>query len=293
MPHNHLFFRLSAGGGRIATPKGVIVLWYGTAEEIPAGFSLYSTAENLFIRGAAQGEKNTTPVGQNTHTHNVPGTELAGAHTHNVSVNTGVASSVTLPGYSDGVEVANPGHTHAISGITAEVSGHSHATPTSNNASHLPPYLRLYYIRQVQVSDLPVKSIIMMAVEPDDLGEGWVLCDGTNGTPDLRDKFVYAASSNGEVGLTGGNNSHSHVMGDTEAAGSHSHVFTGGTQGNGWAASGKSHGGSGNVLSVVSHAHSFSTTTSSIANHTHSMGGLNSKEVLPPYAKLYYFMRAS
>jgi hypothetical protein len=33
---------------------------------------------------------------------------------------------------------------------------------------------------------------------------GWYLCDGTNGTPDLRDRFVVGAGSTYSVGATGG-----------------------------------------------------------------------------------------
>ena len=36
---------------------------------------------------------------------------------------------------------------------------------------------------------------------------GWVLCDGNNSTPDLRDRFVIGAGNNFSAGNTGGNNS--------------------------------------------------------------------------------------
>ena len=36
---------------------------------------------------------------------------------------------------------------------------------------------------------------------------GWVLCDGNNSTPDLRDRFVIGAGNNFTAGNTGGNNS--------------------------------------------------------------------------------------
>ena len=36
---------------------------------------------------------------------------------------------------------------------------------------------------------------------------GWVLCDGNNSTPDLRDRFVVGAGNNFTAGNTGGNNS--------------------------------------------------------------------------------------
>jgi len=41
---------------------------------------------------------------------------------------------------------------------------------------------------------------------------GWALCNGTNGTPDLRDRFVICASTNYAVGSTGGAVSHTHTI---------------------------------------------------------------------------------
>jgi len=40
---------------------------------------------------------------------------------------------------------------------------------------------------------------------------GWVLCDGTNGTPDLRDKFVKGAAAGQNPGGTGGSSTHTHA----------------------------------------------------------------------------------
>lgn len=41
---------------------------------------------------------------------------------------------------------------------------------------------------------------------------GWSLCDGTNGTPDLRDKFVQGAGDTYAVDETGGVAQHKHVF---------------------------------------------------------------------------------
>lgn len=38
----------------------------------------------------------------------------------------------------------------------------------------------------------------------EDIPEGWVLCDGNNGTPDLRNRFVVGAGGDYAVGDTGG-----------------------------------------------------------------------------------------
>lgn len=45
-----------------------------------------------------------------------------------------------------------------------------------------------------------------------DIPEGWHLCDGTEGTPDLREKFIVGAGASYNPGDTGGSNSHSHLV---------------------------------------------------------------------------------
>ena len=40
---------------------------------------------------------------------------------------------------------------------------------------------------------------------------GWVLCNGLNGTPDLRDRFVKGAAAGQQPGTTGGAATHSHA----------------------------------------------------------------------------------
>jgi microcystin-dependent protein len=71
----------------------------------------------------------------------------------------------------------------------------------------------------------PIGGIIMwsgaLGTEP----EGWSLCDGTNGTPDLRNRFILAAGQPGfgfGVGTTGGAETHTHGGGATQP-----HTLTG------------------------------------------------------------------
>jgi len=45
-----------------------------------------------------------------------------------------------------------------------------------------------------------------------DIPEGWVLCDGNNGTPDLRNKFVVGAGNTYAVDATGGVLQHNHTF---------------------------------------------------------------------------------
>lgn len=45
-----------------------------------------------------------------------------------------------------------------------------------------------------------------------DIPAGWQICDGTNGTPDLRDRFVVGAGGVFDPGDTGGSTTHTHTF---------------------------------------------------------------------------------
>jgi microcystin-dependent protein len=80
---------------------------------------------------------------------------------------------------------------------------------------------------------VPVGTIIIWTDALSNVPSGWVLCDGANGTPDLRDRFVKGTSSGEAPGKTGGQKtwtmsttempSHSHG-GSTSSDGAHNHV---------------------------------------------------------------------
>ena len=125
---------------------------------------------------------------------------------------------------------------------------------------------------------------------------GWVLCNGSNGTPDLRNRFIVGAGSNYSVGNTGGSDTvtlnsnqlpghvHSvnltaasngaHTHGDTFAvslsdlttssAGSHTHTYS--KVNTGYARGGNSAG----FDTVGSQS---DQTTGSSGSHTHTISG--------------------
>ena len=53
-----------------------------------------------------------------------------------------------------------------------------------------------------RLAALPRGSIIVWTSK--DIPNGWAICDGTNGTPDMRDKFIVGASNNRDINVTGG-----------------------------------------------------------------------------------------
>ena len=127
-------------------------------------------------------------------------------------------------------------------------------------------------------SSVPAGTIVMY--NGSSAPSGWVICDGNNSTPDLRDKFILAAGSTYSVGDTGGSAdavvvSHSHGAGSygTNDAGSHTHGQGNMSTNN---AGGHSHdAGNFNTNTVSSHSHTQSgsgsgTTGTQSHNHYHT-----------------------
>lgn len=91
-------------------------------------------------------------------------------------------------------------------------------------------------INELQPKAVPVGAIMMWAGAIGDIPTGWKLCDGNNGTPDLRSKFIVgyndSDSDYNAIGKTGGTKTvtltegqmpkHSH---DASSAGGHSHTY--------------------------------------------------------------------
>lgn len=163
------------------------------------------------------------------------------------------------PPYEDGINAS-------------QLDGHpaSYFAPADHN--HDDKYAKINHTHTVsQITDMPdlanaVPSgiICMWSGESTAIPSGWHLCDGSNGTPDLRDRFIVGAGSTYKVKDTGGEASHKLT---TNEMPSHNHGFTGTSH---------SHTGSLNsatAASAGSHTHTMSEnlTAASAGSHTHAI----------------------
>lgn len=121
---------------------------------------------------------------------------------------------------------------------------------------------------------------------------GWLLCDGTNSTPDLRNRFVVGATSTYAVGATGGSAdaivvSHTHTATVTDSGHLHStNRFLGSLGGANTAYVGDNSGAGAASSGVTNSA----TTGITVSNSTVGSSGTNAN--LPPYYALCYIMKA-
>jgi hypothetical protein len=97
--------------------------------------------------------------------------------------------------------------------------------------------------------------------------DGWKLCDGTNGTPNLADRFIVAYSDSGDyssINNTGGSNN---LSLSTSNLPSHSHTVSVGNESSAHA-HGDSYTSTNHGMTSPSHSHSINNGNS---NHSHSV----------------------
>ena len=131
---------------------------------------------------------------------------------------------------------------------------------------------------------------------------GWLLCDGTNSTPDLRNRFVVGATSTYAVGATGGSadavlvshthtatvtdSGHFHSTGNPDTGGGSYFGVIGATGGN----STNRDGLVGGLVNSNTYQTNTKTTGISVSNNTQGVSGTNAN--LPPYYALCYIMKS-
>lgn len=191
----------------------------------------------------------------------------------------------------------------AISIIKPTVNGSNNSWGTLLNTA-----LDTIVTRVNEINEFPSGGIVMWSGTIANIPSGWNLCDGTNGTPDLTDRFIVGSTTDSgathDIGDTGGANSttlttaqlpaHTHSAGTlvTSSAGAHSHNFTAYRQ----------TGGSTSYQlteSVLEGPSARTKTTDSAGAHTHSISGStgsvgsgDSVDNRPAYYALAFIMKA-
>jgi hypothetical protein len=140
---------------------------------------------------------------------------------------------------------------------------------------------------------VPSGGIIMWSGSIASIPAGWYLCNGSNSTPDLRDRFIVGAGSTYSVAATGGSAnaivvSHSHTATSAVTDPGHSHAYRTGSGGPPY-----------DQVSIASqNSYDVGTSTRSattgitVATTVDSTGSSGTNANLPPYYALAYIMKA-
>ena len=144
---------------------------------------------------------------------------------------------------------------------------------------------------------IPSGGIILWSGSTGSVPSGWYLCDGTNGTPDLRNSFIVGAGNTYAVGATGGTAdaivvSHTHTASSVVTDPSHYHLQpnSGGAGGTITAPYGLGATGNGTYTGYSGTATAVTGITVATTNASTGVSGTNQN--LPPYYALAYIQKA-
>jgi hypothetical protein len=212
---------IESGGSQPEYPVGVL----GWATESVSGWDTDFSSTGRFLRGAAAAGSGGSNFGGSTHTHTINShTHVGFTHDHSLA-STGLSnpSSSQEAGTGSSTPRWLPRHTHPMDVVSANTGALGSADGGLTGAIDLePPNRRLRTLvntgggTQTRVIGLYLGDIASL----DPL---LTLCDGSSGTPDMREFFARDIGSD-SVNSTGGSSSHTHTTpGHTHPMSGHSH----------------------------------------------------------------------
>jgi len=219
--------------GMTNIPNSAVIYYKNT--DTPTGFARHSASDNRFFKGSATTSSGTTGGGT-TNAHAINHTHSTNTHTH--------VNSTSSPVYRSGDrKLADYGIDHCNSGTFSPRYDHTHPVVTGTGTQALntyegtkgagtiqPLYKKLIALQNTSGSHKrTVKGMIAIWLGTyATIPSGWLYCDGTKGTIDLKGYYVKNAASTAEIGTTGGANTHTHAAESHShtSSGSHSHTCT-------------------------------------------------------------------
>lgn len=261
-------------------PAGVIYIWPSTNASIPSGWERVTALDGKYPKGTANATNPNDTGGNATHTHTgTTHTHTMDSHTHSVSLST---CTYVEESPEDSSVLFYHSHAAVNSGASSG-GGLSSVACTYAAYSNDPPYYSVIFIQPTSGTPyFPDNAVYLYDGTDEKIGH--YLCNGSNSTPNLVDKYLKGAADGADAGGTGGATTNVHELTHIHTVASHTHgTFDSGlpsttSKGEGW-------GGTNTGVTNTSHKHSL-TPAAATATLTGTPELTASETVEPAYTKL-------
>jgi hypothetical protein len=313
---------LHAVSGNIGTPVGVLTLRLGNVN--PNTVWIGGNAGNIYLANVnsnTQVSGNLTAGGNLSATGNIQGGNLVTggliSATGNVQGgnlvtgglitatgniqggNLSIGGLISATGNVQGGNLVTGGLITATGNIqggnlsiggTSTLSGVATA-PTAANGTSNTQVATTNFVANSLLNLVPTGVIVMWSGSVASIPTGWLLCNGANSTPDLRDRFVVGAGTTYTPGNTGGSAnaivvSHSHTASSSVTDPGHAHTY------NDTVLQADYFGTGSNASTSTAGTTSTANTGITVATTVNSTGSSATNANLPPYYALAYIMKA-
>lgn len=284
VPPTRTVIWISSDGAQASYPVGIL----GWSAENVSGWVDDSDSVGRFLKGAGAGQGGGVNSGSSAHTHTVSDhTHTGSTHNHTLA-NTGSSNPVGVDaGYGVSTPRWLPRHTHPMSvGSISTGNLHSANGGTTGSVNLEPPNRRLRVLRNTG-GGTQTRIIGLYVGDVAGLDPLLTLCNGSNGTPDMRTWFCRDKGSD-SVNSTGGSSTHTHTTpSHTHTMPTHTHTTNVLTSTTG-SYEAPSFGDLGDSP-TTSHDHSSSNTNETTPSRSSvSSGATNSVNHIPPYREVHF-----
>jgi hypothetical protein len=286
LPQTRDVIWIRSDGTRTAYPVGIL----GYSMENVSGWTLDANSDSRFLRGAAAGGNGGAQISSAIHNHTVNAHTHTGAvHDHSID-NTGLST----PRATDEAETGSTGarwlprHTHVLNSLAASTGNLiSGGDVDTASATREPRHRRLRIVRNTG-GGAQTRIIGLYLGAPGDLNPILTLCDGRNGTPDMRNLFARGTAGSGGVNVVAGTDTHSHTIpGHSHVVLPHKHEIVVGPSNN--RSYQRRTGGDQGSVPTANHIHTAPDTFLAVPSvSTDGNGSTNVVNHVPPYREVHF-----
>lgn len=260
-------------------PVNALILSEATSRD---DATFHAASAGKYLKGASAGQNAGGTGGSTTNTHDISHTHTTNTHSHAGGTTNSTNNAWEESPISGNQSLAD--HTHAFTvGASAQgINAISDSLVTAETVE--PAFITLNAYKNDSEQMAQVGDIALWLGNTNSIPAGWALCDGTNGTPNMVDRFLKINASEG-ASATGGSHTHTH------AAQSHSHTSNGThshTVAFGDHTGTRSSVGEGHATPSGTHTHISSTSTSTQASYAGANTTADSSNNEPPYRTVAY-----
>lgn len=258
---------------------------------VPTGFSLEVSVDGKFVRAPSAAVGGGATGGSSTHTHTQSG------HTHEIADHShgthalGAGTKVEVFALVQDISIAVRSHHNGVLNSGAGRTSDSTAVTTGSESSEA-GFVRLLGIKNDGgAASTPVGVVVPYVGAVSEIPENWALMDGSGDTSvDCRDVQVKGTNAAGEIGDSGGGDSHAHEAGHVHGPnGGHLHGLTV----SGAAGSLSRDGGGTAVTKTAAHSHTWTVTSTTPPDSSNTDPGSTSVDKRGRYRTVVFIKKVS
>lgn len=209
-PPYYTVIYIKANGYQLIPQNGMVY----RSSTTRSGMSIHTPSDGKYHKGAATGANAGSTGGSYQNTHTINHTH-ASYHSHKGRTNVTEGDDSTSAGTTG--SAAPRAHQHNFDLFDVSITLNENAPASFTGLSELttniePAHRTLNAFYAAGGSAVPLKDdICIWTGSTASVPLGWKLCNGTNNTVDLRDKFIKVPTGAPLASTTGGRNTHAHI----------------------------------------------------------------------------------